>query len=92
MQKSKANKNNSGQTTERHLDPPKGDYTTIDDFVILDKLGDGAYSKVYKVERRVDKQIYALKKVKIGQMAQKDRDNAVNEVRILSSISHPNVI
>jgi NIMA (never in mitosis gene a)-related kinase len=92
MQKSKANKNNSGQMTERRPDQPKGDYTTIDDFVILDKLGDGAYSKVYKVERRVDKQIYALKKVKIGQMAQKDRDNAVNEVRILSSISHPNVI
>ena len=60
--------------------------------MVLDKLGDGAYSKVYKVERQVDKQMYALKKVKIGQMAPKDRDNAINEVRILSSISHPNVI
>lgn len=33
-----------------------------------------------------------MKKVKIGNMAPKDRDNAVNEVRILSSINHPNVI
>ena len=66
--------------------------TTIDDFVMLEKLGDGAYSKVFKVQRVADQQIYAMKKVKIGQMATKDRDNAVNEVRILASICHPNVI
>ena len=30
------------------------------------KLGDGAYSSVYKVKRIEDGQIYALKKVKIG--------------------------
>ena len=59
---------------------------------MMEKLGDGAYSKVYKVQRVVDEQIYAMKKVKIGQMSPKDRDNAINEVRILASISHPNVI
>jgi NIMA (never in mitosis gene a)-related kinase 1/4/5 len=33
-----------------------------------------------------------MKKVKIGSMAAKDKDNAINEVRILASIKHPNVI
>ena len=36
--------------------------------------------------------IYALKKVKIGIMSSKDKENAINEVRILSSINHPNVV
>lgn len=66
--------------------------TSLDDFVITDKLGDGAYSKVFKVQRSEDNQLYAMKKVKIGKMSNKDKDNAVNEVRILASIHHPNVI
>jgi len=66
--------------------------TVLRDFQILAKLGDGAYSSVYKVRRIEDGQIYALKKVKIGLMSNKDKENAINEVRILSSINHPNVV
>lgn len=58
----------------------------------MSKLGDGAYSSVYKVKRLEDSQIYALKKVKIGMMSNKDKENAINEVRILSSVKHPNVV
>ena len=60
--------------------------------MIMMKLGDGAYSSVYKVKRIEDGQIYALKKVKIGAQSYKDKENAINEVRILSSIHHPNVV
>lgn len=66
--------------------------TQLRDFVIIQKLGDGAYSCVYKVKRIEDGQIYALKKVKIGAQSMKDKENAINEVRILSSINHPNVV
>jgi len=38
---------------------------SLKDFQILTKLGDGAYSTVYKVLRNEDNQIYALKRVKI---------------------------
>lgn len=38
---------------------------SLNDFVVLHKLGDGAYSSVHKVKRISDGQIYALKKVKI---------------------------
>ena len=38
---------------------------SLKDFPILNKLGDGAYSTVYKVLRNEDNQIYALKRVKI---------------------------
>jgi len=40
--------------------------TILRDFVIIQKLGDGAYSSVYKVKRIEDGHVYALKKVKIG--------------------------
>lgn len=55
-------------------------------------LGDGAYSTVYKVKRKSDGQIYALKKVKISGLSDKEKENALNEVRILASIKNPCVI
>lgn len=66
--------------------------TTIDDFEILQSLGKGVYSTVYKVRRLSDYWIYALKKVKLGQLNEKEKVNALNEVRILASINHPNII
>lgn len=62
------------------------------DFLLLSKIGDGAYSEVYKVKRMSDGQVYALKKVKMGKLSVKEKENALNEVRILASISHPNVV
>ena len=35
----------------------------MENFEIITKLGDGAYSVVYKVKRKQDNKIYALKKV-----------------------------
>lgn len=55
-------------------------------------LGDGAYSNVFRVKRYEDNQMYALKKVKLDHLSEKERENAINEVRILASIKHPNVI
>ncbi|CAI2360818.1 unnamed protein product [Moneuplotes crassus] len=65
---------------------------SLDDFENLSLLGDGAYSSVYKVKRISDGQIYALKKVKVGNLTDKEKENALNEVRILASIKNPCVI
>jgi NIMA (never in mitosis gene a)-related kinase len=62
------------------------------DFQIIKKLGDGAYSSVYKVRRAEDNEVYALKKVKMLNLSDKEKENALNEVRILASINQPNVI
>lgn len=37
--------------------------TRMSDFLLMDKIGDGAYSEVFKVKRLSDNKIYALKKV-----------------------------
>ena len=55
-------------------------------------IGDGAYSSVYKVRRLADNTEYALKRVKLPNLSEKEQKNALNEVRILASIKHPNVI
>ena len=60
--------------------------SSIRDFVPLSKLGEGTYSTVYKVRRNTDQQVYALKKVKMNQLSTKEKENALNEVRILASI------
>ena len=64
----------------------------MDGFEILSKLGDGSYSVVYKVRRKVDDKIYALKKVKLQNLTEKEKENSLNEVRILASVRSTFVI
>ena len=54
----------------------------MNDFQITSKLGEGAYSIVYQVRRLIDGNIYALKKVKLINLSEKERKNALNEVRL----------
>jgi NIMA (never in mitosis gene a)-related kinase len=65
---------------------------SLSEFQILSKLGEGSYSIVYKAKRHSDGLTYALKVVKISLLKDKEKQNALNEVRILASISHENVI
>ena len=58
----------------------------MSDFQIMSKLGEGAYSTVFKVKRNVDNKIYALKKVKLLNLSEKEKENSLNEVRILASV------
>ena len=66
--------------------------TTLKDFEVIKKLGDGSFSQVYQVLRHSDSQLYALKNVKLGFLKSKEKENALNEVRILASITHPNIV
>ena len=42
--------------------------------------------------RKADNKDYALKKVRIDYLSEKERANAINEVRILASTGDPNVV
>lgn len=63
----------------------------MNDFTILNKIGTGAFSEVYKVHRKSDGKMYALKKVRLAKLTTKEKDNSINEVRILASIKHENI-
>lgn len=56
------------------------------------KQQQSSYSSVYHVRRIQDHEYYALKKVRMQKLSDKEKENALNEVRILASIKHPNII
>ena len=58
---------------------------SLKDFQFLGKLGtsgsiwgEGAYSSVYKAKRLIDNDIYAVKKVKLNNLNDREKENALN--------------
>lgn len=47
--------------------------TKISDFTIQKKLGEGAFSTVYLVKKNSDSSTYAMKKVKMGKLSEKEK-------------------
>ena len=66
--------------------------SSMEDFIIEKVLGKGSFGSVYLVRRKEDNKIYALKSVILEKLNKKEQQNSVNEVRILASVNHPNVI
>ena len=64
----------------------------MDNFEILKKLGKGSFSKVFKVKRKADGQIYALKKVDLLNLSEKQKLNSLNEIRVLASIKSKYIV
>ena len=68
------------------------DKTSLLDFETLKEIGKGSFSHVYLVKRKKDSKIYALKSVYLERLEKKQQESSINEVRILASVQHPNVI
>ena len=66
--------------------------SSLNDFKLGKLLGKGAFSKVFLVHRLIDGQTYAMKQVRISQLTDKEKKNSLNEIRILASLSHKNII
>ena len=65
---------------------------SLNDFEFGAELGKGAFGSVSIVKRKEDQQIYAMKRVKIINLPKKEKDNSFNEVRLLASLRHRNII
>ena len=55
-------------------------------------IGKGKFAVVYKAVRLADGEVVALKRVSVGQMDERARAKALKEVRLVQSLSHPNVV
>ena len=64
----------------------------MENFEVISKLGSGGFSKVYKVKRKIDSQVYALKKVQILNLSEKQKMSSLNEIRVLASIKSKYVV
>lgn len=62
------------------------------DFKVVRLLGKGTYGAVYKVIKRSDNEEYAMKEVSIKDLKKREQEDAVNEIRVLASIKHRNIL
>ena len=56
-------------------------------YEIIQEMGRGAFSTVYKIKSKIDNNIYCLKKINIKKTPDKR-----NEINILSKLHHPNLV
>ena len=65
---------------------------SLTDFEILKQLGKGAFGSVSLVRRKKDSQTYAMKRIRLIPLSEKEREVSLNEIRILASLNHQNII
>ncbi|KAL3134399.1 hypothetical protein ABBQ38_006461 [Trebouxia sp. C0009 RCD-2024] len=61
-------------------------------FEVQKLLGKGSYGIVYRVKRLLDGRVYALKEIDVRKMSARTGADAVNEIRLLASVKHQNII
>ncbi|XP_073683858.1 eukaryotic translation initiation factor 2-alpha kinase 1 [Garra rufa] len=64
----------------------------LSEFEEITTLGKGSYGKVYKVTNKLDGQEYAVKKILIKKVTRDDCMKVLREVKVLSSLQHPNIV
>ena len=62
------------------------------DFIISGKMLPGAFGTAYLYRRIIDSRLVVIKEILLEQMTQKERQLARNEIKVLSSINHANII
>ena len=63
--------------------------TRLNNYNIIDNIGNGSFGSVFKCINNIDQQTYALKIIKLSP---KKYETILREVRLMSSFDHPNII
>uniref|UniRef100_A0A7S1BTL5 Protein kinase domain-containing protein n=1 Tax=Corethron hystrix TaxID=216773 RepID=A0A7S1BTL5_9STRA len=71
---------------------PDQPVTIYDRFILKDQIGIGGFSKVFKAAHRLSGRSFAVKRIQLSLMSEKDRKNVKSEVSILRSLNHPSII
>lgn len=62
-------------------------------YEIIKELGSGSFGQVVKARRKgVQNEFVAIKMIKMLNLCDKEKDSALNEIRLLASIESPNVV
>lgn len=64
----------------------------MENYVVIEKIGEGSFGKVYKGRRKYTGQIVAIKFINKKGKSKKDLKNLRQEIDILRELNHPNII
>ena len=65
---------------------------SLSDYEFITVLGKGSFADVVKVKNTKNGIIYAMKRINISQLEKEEIDKELNEIRLLYSLNHPNII
>lgn len=77
------------EKTQRSL---KKKYPNLDNYEVLEQMGEGAFSIVYKARHLALGQLVAIKILRKFQMDQAQKNAVLKEVTIMRQLNHPNVV
>ncbi|XP_023014578.1 cyclin-dependent kinase 1 [Leptinotarsa decemlineata] len=64
----------------------------IDDFVKIEKIGEGTYGVVYKGQNKKTGELVAMKKIRLELEEEGVPSTAIREISLLKELRHPNVV
>jgi len=62
------------------------------DYEFIKEIGSGAFSKVYKARHKLSKTIRCVKKLSKKDLSEEEKTKLVEEVAILKTLDHPNIL
>eukprot|EP01063_Lacrimia_lanifica_P026141 TRINITY_DN3471_c0_g1_i1.p1 TRINITY_DN3471_c0_g1~~TRINITY_DN3471_c0_g1_i1.p1 ORF type:complete len:589 (+),score=214.98 TRINITY_DN3471_c0_g1_i1:212-1978(+) len=64
----------------------------MEKYTKLKNIGKGNMGSCFLMRHNEDGKLYVMKQIDLGSMAKRERKQALNEARVLSSLRHPNII
>ncbi|XP_043567314.1 eukaryotic translation initiation factor 2-alpha kinase 1 [Chiloscyllium plagiosum] len=64
----------------------------MNEFEEIERLGKGSYGKVYKVRNKLDRQLYAIKKILMKKITRYDCMKVLREVKVLAGLQHLHIV
>lgn len=66
--------------------------SSVKDYMITEKLGEGTYGVVYKANYKETSEIVAMKKIRLENEDEGIPSTAIREISMLRELKHPNVV
>ena len=73
-------------------DSNSGGGMRMEDFVKLEKIGEGTYGVVFKGRNKKTGEIVAMKKIRLESEEEGVPSTAIREISLLKELQHPNIV
>ena len=64
----------------------------LEDFVRVEKIGEGTYGVVFKGRNKITGEIVAMKKIRLESEEEGIPSTAIREISLLKELQHPNIV